>query len=592
MNRDRHGGGGPADLTPLWVLIPVAALVAVLGLVWLGGTLGAWASGAGWDPPPFSPATLIWALRGTDPWPGVATPWIAGGIIAVVLAAAALALAAAWTVPPLLPRRDGFANRRQAKRLTVPAQTAKAQRLRPSLKDRRAKDIAPADAGFALGTMDPEGVELRGSWEDTALVIMGPRGGKTSAIGGPAALEAPGACLVTSNKADIYTLTATKRAEKGRVWCFDPQNITHGHRDDEFYWDMITEARTLEGAGRLAMNLSNNASAGGKGGKGEWWGKAGQSVLRSLFHAAALDPGRGLEDAMRWVFDAADRTPVEILRAHEGLEVLADSLEGTIDGAFETREGIYEHARQAVACLLDPDIRAWVTPGPYKDEFDPAEFVASTDALYLLSKDGGGSAAGIITALTDACLRAGVAEAEACPGQRLDPPMVPVLDEAANVCKIEDLPFLYSHFGSRGITPITILQNYEQGTGVWGRGGMNTLFSASTVKVLGSGVDDDAYADRLSKLVGLHYVTETSVSRSSGSTSTTRSRRRERILDIADVREMKEGTAIVLATSMRPAKVRLNPWYRGPAAEDIARGKDALDEAIVQSARASRRMLR
>ena len=35
-------------------------------------------------------------------------------------------------------------------------------------------------------------------------------------------------------------------------------------------------------------------------------------------------------------------------------------------------------------------------------------------------------------------------------GGRLDPPLVVVLDEAANICRISDLPDLYSHLGSRG----------------------------------------------------------------------------------------------------------------------------------------------
>lgn len=37
-----------------------------------------------------------------------------------------------------------------------------------------------------------------------------------------------------------------------------------------------------------------------------------------------------------------------------------------------------------------------------------------------------------------------------------------VLDEAANICKIADLPDLYSHLGSRGITPYVILQSYRE----------------------------------------------------------------------------------------------------------------------------------
>jgi hypothetical protein len=55
---------------------------------------------------------------------------------------------------------------------------------------------------------------------------------------------------------------------------------------------------------------------------------------------------------------------------------------------------------------------------------------------------------------------------------RLDPPMVLVLDEAANICRIADLPDLYSHLGSRGMVPVTILQSYQQGVSVWGEPGM------------------------------------------------------------------------------------------------------------------------
>jgi len=68
--------------------------------------------------------------------------------------------------------------------------------------------------------------------------------------------------------------------------------------------------------------------------------------------------------------------------------------------------------------------------------------------------------------------------------------MLAILDEAANVCKISDLPDLYSHLGSRGIIPITILQSYRQGHKVWGDAGMDAMWSASTVKVIGSGIDD------------------------------------------------------------------------------------------------------
>ncbi len=86
-------------------------------------------------------------------------------------------------------------------------------------------------------------------------------------------------------------------------------------------------------------------------------------------------------------------------------------------------------ARTAVRCLRDPQITAWTTAAPGLDRFDPAGFVCSRQTLYLLSKDGGGSAAPLVAALTDRVLRCAVVAAEDR-GGRLDPPLLAVLDES------------------------------------------------------------------------------------------------------------------------------------------------------------------
>jgi len=80
----------------------------------------------------------------------------------------------------------------------------------------------------------------------------------------------------------------------------------------------------------------------------------------------------------------------------------------------------------------------------------------------------------------------------------LDPPLLCVLDEAANVCKIRNLPELYSHLGSRSIVPMTILQSYKQAELVWGATGAEVLWSAATVKLVGAGLDDPRLAEDLS----------------------------------------------------------------------------------------------
>src|SRR5882762_11062932 len=148
--------------------------------------------------------------------------------------------------------------------------------------------------------------------------------------------------------------------------------------------------------------------------------------------------------------------------------------------------------------------------------------------------------------------------------------MLCVLDEAANICKMSDLPQLYSHFGSRGILPITILQSYPQGARVWGEQGMGALWSAATVKLIGAGIDDAKLAEDLSRLVGEHDVPVGSLTRDgSGLASWQTSTRRQRVLEPAQIRALDKGTALLLATGIPVTMIRLLPWYDGPTAAQL-----------------------
>jgi type IV secretory pathway TraG/TraD family ATPase VirD4 len=411
------------------------------------------------------------------------------------------------------------------------------------------------------------------------LAIMAPRSGKTSGLAVPALLRAPGPVLLTSNKAarDAYTATFDARARLGRVWTLDPQQIAHAPR--AMWWDILADAHDLAGARRLAGHF---VSAGvDESSRGDFWSTAAANTLTALFLAAARDR-RPVTDVLAWLASPADRTPVDILRDAD-LHGVAAQLQGTVSGAVETRDGIYETARQYAACLLDPGIAAWVTPHRELPEFRPERFVTSRDTLFLLSKDGGGSAGAIIAAAADAVLRAAVVQAER-DGGRLDPPLLAVLDEAANVCKISDLPDLYSHLGSRGVIPVTILQSYRQGVRVWGEAGMDALWSAATIKLIGSGIDDADFADKLSRLVGDHDVPTITTSAGESGTSRSVSYRQERVLPADAIRALPKGTALLLATGVRPALLQLKPWYRQPDAPALSAASARATAAITERA--------
>ncbi|MEU3616837.1 TraM recognition domain-containing protein [Streptomyces sp. NPDC006872] len=570
------------DLAFKVLLGALAIAVPLSNLAWLCGNLATWATHSG----PWAPYQPINALLHPDQlWPtaGETTLLIGARIIPVtVMIALVLTAAVVWSRHKnsgsgRKKKIAGMAKAKDIEPLMARAITAKARSLRPSLKD--TKHIDAADTGILLGNLQGSRHEVRMGYEDVAVAIMAPRSGKTTSLAIPSILAAPGPVLLTSNKAagDAYTATLDARQRTGRTWSMDPQQIAHAER--EMWWNPLADARTLDGAGRLAghfLAASVDASQ-----QGDFWSKAGSNILSQLFLATALDE-RPITDVMQWLAFPADRTPLDILRDHQFTAVAAQ-LKGSVEGPPETRDGIYETARQYAAALLNSDIAAWVTPQKAVPEFRPSEFVSSTDTLYLLSKDGGGGASALIAACADSVMRAATAQAERA-GGRLDPPMLAILDEAANVCKISDLPDLYSHLGSRGIIPITILQSYRQGQKVWGDAGMDAMWSASTVKVIGSGIDDPDFADKLSRLIGDHDVETTSTSISDSGKSTSVSMRQERILPADAIRALSKGTALCFATGMRAAMLDLRPWYTEPDADALTAASARASKAITARA--------
>lgn len=538
----------------------VAALVGAL--LWCCGRAASWATGHGTGPGLAESGRRVFAGEPVGAlWPAVPTGLVIG--LAFVVGACVVGLAVAlWTrLSARRGDRDGFAGTRAFAAFTggrVARRTAR--RLRPSVGGNRR--LAARELGMPLGRLAAAGSrEVRTTWEDVALAICAARTGKTTCIATPAVLDAPGAVLATSNKADLWQLTARLRAEDTgeRVWTFDPQGITR--QGQSFVWNPLAGLGTVEHARRLAGHFVQEIRRAHD--SGDFWDRDAEDLLAGLLLAAALD-GSPLRQVAVWLTSSASVAPYNILNEH-GFHELAESMAGRAGGAHETKEGVYATARAAAACLTDPVIMRWVCPQPGLEEFDPAVFATSRQTLYLLSKDGAGSAAPLVAAFADRVMLEAVLAAEAMMGGRLDPPLVAILDEAANICRITELPRLYSHLGSRGVTPMTILQSRTQGRRVWGDAGMDELFGAATVKVIGAGIDDRAFAEDLSRLVGEHDVAV----KTRGAGGTSWSTRRDWVLPADKMRALQRGRALLLVTGVRPGMLRLVPWMRGPRAADI-----------------------
>jgi len=119
---------------------------------------------------------------------------------------------------------------------------------------------------------------------------------------------------------------------------------------------------------------------------------------------------------------------------------------------------------------------------------------------------------------------------------------------------------------------------------VWGEAGMDTLWSAATVKLLGAGMDDAKVVEDVSRLIGDHDVAVRSFSDGDRSRSTSTSLRRQRVLPPEDIRALPRGMALLMATGTRVALLHLRPSYSGPRRDEIA---EAVAVASSSSTRAS-----
>ncbi len=230
------------------------------------------------------------------------------------------------------------------------------------------------------------------------------------------------------------------------------------------------------------------------------------------------------------------------------------------------RDGLYGMARQHLAVLGEPAYADAVTPPRrrvltdgelgelvqvhhHTTELNPEAFVTGTDTLYALSKEGRDSSSAITTALVGRLFDAAQRHARHQPGGRLPTPLVAVLDEAANICKLSELPDQYSHFGSHGIVVLTVLQSPAQARKVWTTDQFEALRSAANIEYYGGGISDTTYLETISRRIGDHDVARWSDSRGrGGERSRSQSWSREPIMAVEALAALPKDRALILAS--------------------------------------------
>ncbi|WP_125778255.1 type IV secretory system conjugative DNA transfer family protein [Antribacter gilvus] len=585
-NRRRDPGVLPPETILLTILVVGTLVVGltVYAAVRLGHTIAGTVDGV-----PADPYDVIFGLiNGRVTWPAPAT-WIMAGLAAVVVTLGVLASIWWGRATARSTRADRAAAYlgagREIEGLTRRSATAVAQRLRVD---------GPAP-GLPIGVTVRGGVELFTSWEDLRLVFAGPRFGKSTAFVIPSILAAPGAVVSTSNKRDVVDATRDPRSERGKVWVFDPQGLAL--EEASWWWNPLSFVTDEVRAKQLA-DLFYTFSRRPDSKEDAYFTPAARSLVRGLLLAAALDD-RPITQAFVWATRMSDDEPARILRRHPDYSLVEAEVTGVLSAPDKQRAGVFGGAQQILSALTNSRLREWVEPRGNRPQFDPAAFVSSTDTLYLMSKEGPANAGAIVTALTIAIAEAGE-EAATRNGGRLQVPLLFELDELANVCKWEELPNVFSHYGSRGMIIDGYFQNKSQALELWGSGGVEKLVGAANVVIYAGNIKDIGFLRDLSELIGDYDHLSTSVSYGRGGRSVNRQTTRRRIFDVSELTELPKGRALVLAGGNRATIVRTQPWMTGPHAAAVEASitahdpsakatleETALELELVESAEAS-----
>ena len=146
-------------------------------------------------------------------------------------------------------------------------------------------------------------------------------------------------------------------------------------------------------------------------------------------------------------------------------------------------------------------------------------------------------------------------------GKPLDPPLLIVLDEAANIAPVDNLPTIAATAASMGVQIVTVFQDIAQIKLRYGNAA-GTVVNNHRAKLLLRAVSDLDTLDFASRLVGEEEVDRDShTTDGQGRHSATTASHWRRLLPPELANRLSDGEAVLMYGNLPPAQVRLRPWY-------------------------------
>jgi type IV secretion system protein VirD4 len=404
-----------------------------------------------------------------------------------------------------------------------------------------------------------------------SLLVIGPtQSGKTSGLAVPALLEWDGPVVAASVKTDLVDHTISWRARRGRVSVYDPSGAT---RYPCTPWSPLQAATEWSGARRMAASLSEVArSSTGALTDGDFWYATAAKLLAPLLLAASVS-GAGMADVVRWI-DEQHVDEIEVALASAGQWDALQAARATWARDERQRSAVYTTAETIVEPFSDPHVAA--TAGSGTANFSPADMFGGGegggDTLYVCAPAHDQRRfRALFAALVGQVIEAAYDAANASSGP-LDPALLVVIDEAANVAPLAELDVLASTAAGHGVQLVTVWQDMAQITARYG-GRAGTVVNNHRVKLYLSGISDPATLDHASQLIGdAEHSVRSRTDDGRGGHSITDAPTTRRLAPGAAIRRLPPGTGIAVSGHLPPVRLALRPWQTDPVLRERAQG--------------------
>jgi type IV secretion system protein VirD4 len=546
---------GRSDAAEPLLMATGAGLLVLVAWVWAAGQVAGRIHAGRWPPVPLSSAGSVLAglpHHWGDPrlaWPAPARPDLPGPGL---LYGCALLLLAGFIAPALVWRLAGSTPYRRPRRAAGARWAGGA--------DLRALRLRRVEAGRLVIGRLPTAVSDRRLIATEArhsVLVIGPtQSGKTTGLAVPALLDWRGPVIATSVKDDLAASAFTWRARQGPCWIFDP-TATSGLQPLA-RWSPLAACGDWSGAQRTAGWLVDATPARAGMADAAFWYTAAAKQLAPLLLASQRGDA-GMAGVVRWTNATDFDEPLRLLEWWGEIDA-ALALAACAGREERIRSSVGTTLETVLAPFEDPVVANWTSGSDIR----LGELLDSEGSLFLC---GPSHEQHRIRGLFAALVSAVVAEAVGRVNRRgrpLDPPLLLVLDEAANIAPVRDLDTLASTAAGMGIQLVTICQDLAQLTARYGAERSRTIANNHRAKLLLSGVGDLGSLDLVSGLAGEQAVREETVTQDlrDGRRTTSRATVFRRLAPTDELRRIPPGHGVLIYAHLPPVRIRLRPWFR------------------------------